>query len=76
MDALEEDIESLVAGAFSLPRGQVTEVGDWYYSLIGTGTRSLASLAGLWVQEGAAIMGQHITKRLFRPISGSRPIPR
>lgn len=67
MNALEEDIDALVAQAFALPRGQVTEVGDWYYSLAGTGTRSLASLADLWGHEGAAIMGQHISERLFPP---------
>lgn len=67
LNALEADIEALVADAFALPRGQITEAGDWYYSLAGNGTRSLASLAGLWGNDGTAVIGQHLTEHLFPP---------
>lgn len=65
IEALEEDIGLLVTEAFTLPRSQVSAVGDWYYSMAGTGSRGLASMAGLWGESGDVVMAQHITDRLF-----------
>jgi hypothetical protein len=49
---VEEELQRQVTKVFEMPRGNVTEVADWYYSMRGAGTRAGLAMMG-WLPGSA-----------------------